>query len=204
MTYYVIPSVQDWSRVPSGYPSSAKNFAELGPYRFSSKRIPFNSGQLAPARQRSLPAPSLLALPAPPISRKEVVHIWKDRVEVRKAHKVGTLDSLRQPSTSPKAGIKTSDCKGLFMRPCRSAPRYGRSTKEFDGFQSCARSFAAHPRLWESSSWKNRVQNRSLERVKRAATLRARVRMATRYLAWLSVNFKVTFPNRVEHFNRVL
>ena len=27
--------------------------------------------------------------------------------------------------------------------------------------------------------------------------------MARRYLAWLSVNFKVTFPNRVEHFNRV-
>ena len=39
---------------------------------------------------------------------------------------------------------------------------------------------------------------------KRAATLRSRVRMVRRYLAWLSVNFKVTFPNRVEHLTEFL
>ena len=39
---------------------------------------------------------------------------------------------------------------------------------------------------------------------KRAATLRSRVRMARRYLAWLSVNLKVTFPNRVEHWTEFL
>ena len=39
---------------------------------------------------------------------------------------------------------------------------------------------------------------------KRAATLRSRVRMARRYLAWLSVNYKVTFPNCVEHSTEFL
>ena len=39
---------------------------------------------------------------------------------------------------------------------------------------------------------------------KRAATLRSRVRMARRYLAWFSDNFEVTFPNRVEHFTEFL
>ena len=39
---------------------------------------------------------------------------------------------------------------------------------------------------------------------KRAATLRSRVRMARRYLAWLSVNYKVTFPNCVEHLTEFL
>ena len=39
---------------------------------------------------------------------------------------------------------------------------------------------------------------------KRAATLRSRVRMARRYLAWLSVNFKETFPARVGHLTEYL
>ena len=39
---------------------------------------------------------------------------------------------------------------------------------------------------------------------KRAATLRSRVRMARRCLAWLSVKYKVTFPNRVEHLTEFL
>ena len=39
---------------------------------------------------------------------------------------------------------------------------------------------------------------------KRAATFRSRVRMARRYLAWLSVNYKVTFQNCVEHLTEFL
>ena len=39
---------------------------------------------------------------------------------------------------------------------------------------------------------------------KRAATLRSRVRMARRYLASLSVNYKVTFPNCVQHSTEFL
>ena len=34
---------------------------------------------------------------------------------------------------------------------------------------------------------------------RRATTLRSRVRLARRYLAWLSVSFEVTFPTRLDH-----
>ena len=69
--------------------------------------------------------------------------------------------------------------------------------KEFAGFQRYTHADG------KATRGQTPVQKRLSEGSKRAATLLSRVRMARRYLAWLSVNYKVTFQNCVEHLTRV-
>ena len=84
-------------------------------------------------------------------------HFEKERTQVERVEKKAAEQFLAAALNKPKV-YKTR------LRPPQRA-EIRKKQKEFDGFQSCARSFVALPRLRESSSWKNPVQNRSLERV---------------------------------------
>ena len=135
--------VQDGA-LPSGYES---DFAVLEPYIF-------------PGADRQLRRLARLDNVSASVA---LHHFEKELAQREQVEKKATEQFLRQLSTNRKC--TRLDCRGLFMKPPRLVATRKRP-KEFAGFQSCARSFAALPRQWESYSWKNPVQNRSSERAR--------------------------------------
>ena len=101
----------------------------------------------------------------------------------------------RLRETSP--GHTAPDCQ----RCCTAARRLEKTQRkwsEHDGSKHCQLSCGPRRHRWEGcSSTSHRLPN-SWAQGRRVTTLRSRVRLARRYLAWLSINFAVTFPTELE------
>ena len=76
------------------------------------------------------------------------VSVANELMDVRHETSYGVVSPQQTES------VQDSSAEVFLMRPPQRA-EIRKKQKEFDGFQSCAPAFAALPRLWESSSWKN-------------------------------------------------